>query len=71
MTKRYWSVISSPFQNIRAWVDDKGRVLRFNLRAAGASKIDPEAENNSKKLAQVQHQVDEYAKASAGNSTLN
>lgn len=61
MTKHYWSVISSPFQTFAAWVDDEGRVLRFNLRATGASKLVPEAENNSKKLAQVQHQVDEYS----------
>ena len=35
--------------------------MRFNLRAAGAAKVDPEAENNSRKLAEVQRQVTQYA----------
>jgi methylated-DNA-[protein]-cysteine S-methyltransferase len=61
MSKRYWSVIDSPFQKFAAWVDDEGRVLRFYLRAAGAAKVDPEAENNSRKLADVQRQVNQYA----------
>lgn len=62
MTRRYWSVIESPFQNFAAWVDEEGRLLRFNLRATGAAKVDPEAENNPRKLADVQRQVNEYAK---------
>jgi methylated-DNA-[protein]-cysteine S-methyltransferase len=62
MTKRYWSLIDSPFQKFAAWVDEEGRVLRFNLRATGAAKVDPEAENNSRKLEEVQRQVDEYGK---------
>ncbi len=59
--KVYWSLIDSPFQKFAAWVDEQGRLLRFNLRAAGASNVDPEAENNSRKLAEVQRQVSEYA----------
>jgi methylated-DNA-[protein]-cysteine S-methyltransferase len=59
--KRYWSLIESPFQKFAAWVDEEGRLLRFHLRAVGAAGVDPEAENNSRKLAGVQHQVDEYA----------
>jgi methylated-DNA-[protein]-cysteine S-methyltransferase len=62
MTKRYWSLIDSPFQKFAAWVDEEGRVLRFNLRATGAAKVDPEAENNPRKLEEVQRQVDEYGK---------
>ena len=42
-------------------MDEEGRLLRFNLRAAGAAKVDPEAENNSRKLADVQRQVTQYA----------
>ena len=61
MTKKYWSLIESPFQKFAAWVDEEGRLLRFNLRAAGAAKVDPEAENNSRKLAEVQRQVKQYA----------
>jgi methylated-DNA-[protein]-cysteine S-methyltransferase len=59
--KRYWSLIESPFQKFAAWVDEEGRLLRFHLRAAGAANVDPAAENNSRKLAEVQRQVDEYA----------
>jgi methylated-DNA-[protein]-cysteine S-methyltransferase len=59
--KKYWSLIESPFQKFAAWVDEEGRLLRFALRAAGAAKIDPEAENNSRKLAEVQRQVTQYA----------
>ena len=36
-------------------------MLRFNLRATGAARVDPEAENNSRKLADVQRQVTQYA----------
>ncbi|MEO8301293.1 MAG: methylated-DNA--[protein]-cysteine S-methyltransferase [Rhizomicrobium sp.] len=59
--KRYWGLIDSPFQKFAAWVDEEGRLLRFNLRAAGAAKLDPEAENNSRRLADVQRQVTQYA----------
>ncbi|MEI7791536.1 MAG: methylated-DNA--[protein]-cysteine S-methyltransferase [Alphaproteobacteria bacterium] len=59
--KRYWSLIDSPFQKFSAWVDEEGRLLRFNLRATGAARVDPEAENNSRKLADVQRQVTQYA----------
>ena len=59
--KRYWSLIDSPFQKFAAWVDEEGRLLRFHLRAAGAAHVDSQAENNSRKLAEVQRQVDEYA----------
>jgi len=62
--KRYWSLIESPFQKFAAWVDEEGRLLRFHLRAVGAASVDPEAENNSRKLAAVQRQVDEYAQGS-------
>ncbi len=57
----YWSLIDSPFQTFAAWVDEDGRLLRFRLRAEGAAHVDSEAENNSRKLAEVQRQVTEYA----------
>ena len=58
---RYWSLIDSPFQKFVAWVDEEGRLLRFYLSAAGAAKVDLAAENNSRKLAEVQRQVTQYA----------
>ena len=60
--KRYWHTIDSPFQTFAAWVDEEGRLLRFHLRAANAERVDSEAENNPGKLAEVQRQVDEYAR---------
>ena len=59
--KRYWALIDTPFQQMAAWVDEKGRLLRFNLRATGAARVDPQAENNSRKLADVQRQVSQYS----------
>ncbi len=59
--KRYWSLIETPFRTMAAWLDEEGRLVRFNLSAAGAAKVDPGAENNPRRLAQVQKQVTEYA----------
>jgi methylated-DNA-[protein]-cysteine S-methyltransferase len=60
--KRYWDIIESPFSNFAAWVDEKGRLVRFHLRATGAAKVDPDAERNAKALAEIRRQVNEYAK---------
>jgi methylated-DNA-[protein]-cysteine S-methyltransferase len=60
--KRYWDIIESPFSNFAAWVDEKGRLVRFNLRATGAPKLDPDAERNAKALAEIRRQVNEYSK---------
>jgi O-6-methylguanine DNA methyltransferase len=68
--KRYWSLIESPFQKFAAWVDGEGRLLRFHLRAGNAAHVDPEAENNSRKLAEVQRQVSEYAQGARRNFDL-
>lgn len=59
--KRYWSVIETPFQPMAAWVDDNGNLLRFHLRADGAERVDHAAIHDSARLAEVQHQVTEYA----------
>ena len=58
----YWDVIESPFANFAAWVDEKGRLLRFYLRAAGAAKLDPQAQQSTRALADVRRQVTEYVK---------
>jgi methylated-DNA-[protein]-cysteine S-methyltransferase len=68
---RYWSLIDTPFQKMAAWVDEEGRLLRFSLRADGAALVDPEAENNSRRLAQVQRQVTEYADGRRRDFTLD
>ena len=58
--KRYWAPIKSRFGTFAAWVDGEGRLLRFDLCAKGAEKVDPEAERNERKLAPIQRQIDEY-----------
>ncbi len=70
MSRRYWSVIESPFQPFAAWVDEEGRLLRFHLRAANAARVDSEAENNPARLAEVQRQVEEYARGKRRNFDL-
>ncbi len=68
--KRYWSLIESPFQKFAAWVDEEGRLLRLRLRAEGAAHVDPESENNSARLDEVQRQVSEYADGTRRDFTL-
>jgi methylated-DNA-[protein]-cysteine S-methyltransferase len=58
--RRYWARIKSKFGNFAAWVDGESRLLRFTLRATGAAKIDRDAEQNEKKLSDVQKQVTQY-----------
>ena len=42
MTKSYWDVrLSRPSATFAAWVDEDGRLARFNLSAKGAAKVDP------------------------------
>lgn len=58
----YWDTIESPFATFAAWVDEKGTLVRFHLRAGGAAKVDPQATRDSKALNDVRRQVNEYAK---------
>ncbi len=59
--KHYWDRIETPFGIFAAWVDDDGRLVRFNLRAGNAERVDRAAEHNPKKLAGVKKQVAEYS----------
>jgi methylated-DNA-[protein]-cysteine S-methyltransferase len=59
--KRYWDIIESSFGSFAAWVDEDSRLLRFNLRATGAAKFDPEAQRDAGALDDVRRQVSEYA----------
>jgi methylated-DNA-[protein]-cysteine S-methyltransferase len=60
--KHYWDTIVTPFGTFAAWVDEEDTLVRFNLRATGAAKVDPLAERNAKALGEVRRQVNEYAK---------
>lgn len=56
----YWSPIESRFGNFAAWVDGRGRLLRFHFRARGAAKVDRDAIEDKAALADIQRQVSEY-----------
>ena len=58
----YWDTIETPFGTFAAWVDEKGTLVRFNLRATGAAKVDPGAQRSAKALGEVRRQVSEYAR---------
>jgi len=61
-----WGTIDTPFATFAAWVDDRGRLVRFNLSAKGAAKVDPHAVHDERAIARVRKQVEEY---SAGERT--
>ena len=58
--KIYWSRIESRFGTFAAWVDSKGRLLRFHLRAKGAASVDRDAAEDKAALADIQRQIAEY-----------
>jgi methylated-DNA-[protein]-cysteine S-methyltransferase len=59
----YWDLIESPFATtFAAWVDEEGRLVRFNLNEKGAARQYKDAQRNPKALADVRRQVHEYAK---------
>jgi methylated-DNA-[protein]-cysteine S-methyltransferase len=62
-----WGTIESPFATFAAWIDEAGRLVRFNLSAAGAARIEPDAVHDDAAIAEVRRQVDEY---SAGERTV-
>jgi len=59
--KHYWDTIETPFGTFAAWVDERGTLIRFNLRAAGAAKVERDAKRDSRALGEVRRQVNEYA----------
>ncbi len=59
--RTYWDRIETPFGIFAAWVDEDGRLVRFNLRAGNAERVDRSAEHNPEKLSDVKRQVAEYA----------
>ena len=55
-----WGFIPTRFSNFAAWMDSKGRLIGFHLRAAKAAKVDPLAERDDKAIAPVKKQIEEY-----------
>jgi methylated-DNA-[protein]-cysteine S-methyltransferase len=55
-----WGTIETPFAIFAAWVDERGRVVRFNLSARDAAKVDPGVVQDEHALAHVRKQIEEY-----------
>jgi methylated-DNA-[protein]-cysteine S-methyltransferase len=55
-----WGTIETQFATFAAWVDERGRLVRFNLDAAGAERIYPHARRDDGAIAAVRKQVNEY-----------
>jgi methylated-DNA-[protein]-cysteine S-methyltransferase len=62
-----WGTIETPFAAFAAWVDAGGRLVRFNLSAAHAADVDPEAIHDEAAIAHVRGQVEQYC---AGERTV-
>lgn len=55
-----WGTIETRFATFAAWIDDRGRLVRFNLSADGAASVDPEAMHDPSAIAEIRRQVAEY-----------
>ncbi|HET8696976.1 MAG TPA: methylated-DNA--[protein]-cysteine S-methyltransferase [Gammaproteobacteria bacterium] len=55
-----WCTIETQFATFAAWVDEQGRLVRFNLDAAGAERVYPQARRDDRAIAHVRKQVKEY-----------
>ena len=55
-----WGTIETPFATFAAWIDVDGRLVRFNLSAAGAASVDRSAIHDERSIANVRRQVEEY-----------
>jgi methylated-DNA-[protein]-cysteine S-methyltransferase len=55
-----WGTIETPFATFAAWVDERGRLVRFNLSAKGAERVDRSAIHDERAIEDVRRQVEEY-----------
>ncbi len=55
-----WGKIETPFATFAAWIDARGRLVRFNLSAKGARHVDRGAVHDERAIALVRKQVEEY-----------
>ncbi len=65
-TTHRWGTIETPLATFAAWVDERGRLVRFNLSAKGAERADRAAVYDERAILHVRRQVEEY---SAGERT--
>ena len=59
-TTHHWGTIETPFATFAAWVDERGRLVRFNLSAKGAERVDRAALHDERAIDEVRRQVNEY-----------
>jgi methylated-DNA-[protein]-cysteine S-methyltransferase len=59
-TTHRWGTIETPFATFAAWVDERGRLVRFNLSAKGAERVDGAALHDERAIDEVRRQVNEY-----------
>jgi methylated-DNA-[protein]-cysteine S-methyltransferase len=55
-----WGTIETEFATFAVWVDERERVVRFNLDADGAEHVYPNARRDERAIAAVRKQVKEY-----------
>ena len=55
-----WGTIKTEFATFAAWVDGRGRLVRFNLSVKGAANVDADAVHDERAIARVRKQVEEY-----------
>jgi methylated-DNA-[protein]-cysteine S-methyltransferase len=55
-----WGTIETEFATFAAWVDERGRLVRFNLSAEGAQRVDRDAIHDERAISRVRKQVHEY-----------
>src|SRR4029077_14086922 len=56
-TTHRWGTIETAFATFAAWVDERGRLVRFNLSAKGAASVDRSAVHDERAIARVRKQV--------------
>jgi methylated-DNA-[protein]-cysteine S-methyltransferase len=56
----HWGLFETKFGRCAAWVDDKGRLVRFHANPKRPERIDPEAVRDDNAVSAVKTQVLEY-----------
>ena len=59
-TTHRWGTIETAFATFAVWVDERGRLVRFNLSAKGAERVDRTAIHDERAIDDVRRQVEEY-----------
>ena len=63
----YWGKFETRFGSCAAWVDEKGRLVRFYANPKTPARIDPEAQRDDGAIAHIRTQVLEYCDGARRN----